>query len=116
MSVVADVLSRALRAADQDGRVTVRLWHLSAADATELIRRTHAYALRYAAPDSADGWLLYRDGIRRWWSDEAKVPVDEIYRRMAHLRADVVHRLEDEGLARRPNRWSNRLYVRRSSL
>jgi hypothetical protein len=113
MRSVADLLVRALRAADQDGRVTVRLAHLPASDASDLVRQTHAYALDNARPDSADGWLVFRDGIRKWWSDEAKVPAAEVYRRLRPLRADVVHQLEDEGLAERRKRQSNLLYVRR---
>jgi hypothetical protein len=113
MRSVADVLSRALRTADQDGRVTVRLRHLPADDASDLVGLTHTYALAHATLDSADGWLIFTDGIRRWWSEEANVPVAEVYRRLRPLRADVVKRLTDEGLAYRPSRWSTKLYVRR---
>jgi hypothetical protein len=63
MRSVADVLSRALRAADHDGRVTVRLRHLPAGDASDLVRHTSEYARRNAAPDSADGWLIFPTGF-----------------------------------------------------
>jgi hypothetical protein len=113
MSVVGDVLSRALRAADQDGRVTVRLKHLPASDASDLVRHTYDYALDNASPDSDDGWRIFRDGIRGWWSDEAKMPVEEVARRLAPLRADVVKRLMDDRLVERRYPRSTPLYVRR---
>lgn len=115
MRSAADVLRRALRAADQDGRVTVRLRHLPADDASDLVRRTYEYALGNATPDGADGWLIFPDGIRGWWSEEAEVPVAEVYRRLRPLRADVVKRLTEQGLAYRPNRWTTLLYVRREA-
>jgi hypothetical protein len=49
MLSVADVLGRALRGADQDGRVTVRLRHLPAGDGSDLVRHTYEYTLRNAA-------------------------------------------------------------------
>ena len=103
MRSVGDVLSRALRTADQEGRVTVRLADLPASDASDLVRHTHDHALRYAVPGPADGWLLYHDGIRGWWSDVLNMSVEEVVRRLAPLRADVKKRLEDEGLVKRPH-------------
>jgi hypothetical protein len=57
--------------------------------------------------------LVFHDGIRGWWIEEANVPLAEFLRRLRPLRADVVKRLTDEGLAQRRDRRSTLLYVRR---
>jgi hypothetical protein len=72
-------------------------------------------ALAHATPDSDDIWMVFPDGIKGWWSEEANVPVAEVYRRLRPLRADIVKRLTDEGPAYRHNRWSTSLYVRRDA-
>jgi hypothetical protein len=113
MQSVADLLRRALQIGDEQRRVTIRRWHLPENLVSELASRTHEHAVAHA--DSADnGWLTFRDGIERFWSEEANLTKGE-FGRLFHLRTDVVKQLTDWGVAYRSNPRSTVLYVRRRS-
>jgi hypothetical protein len=111
MQSVADLLRRALREGDEQGRTLVRSQHLPDDVMADLAKQTHQYALEHAAGDSSDGWLVCRDGFGRWWCEAAGLTQDEI-ERLYQLLTDVVKRLTEQDLAYRPHPHSTWLYVR----
>jgi hypothetical protein len=112
MQPVEDLLREALRNGDEHGRAQVRGRHLPDDLMADLAEQTHLYALEHAADPTPDGWLVFRDGIGSWWCQAAGL-TDEQFRRLYMLRADVVKRLTEQGLAYRRNPRATPLYVRR---
>jgi hypothetical protein len=111
MQSVADLLRRALREGDEQGRTLVRSQHLPDDVMADLAKQTHQYALEHTAGDSSDGWLVFRAGLTPWWCEAAGLTQDEI-ERLYKLLTDVVKRLTEQGLAYRPHPQSTWLYVR----
>jgi hypothetical protein len=111
MRPVADLLREALREGDEQGRTQIRGQHLRDDVLADLAKQTHLHALKHAAEDSSDGWLIFREGIQPWWRAEAGLTQDECGR-LFHLRTDVVKRLTEQGLASRRHPRSTSLYVR----
>jgi hypothetical protein len=64
------------------------------------------------AEDAGEGWLIFKEGISGWWT-RAGALADGEFNRLYMLRADVVKRLTEQGLAYRPNPRSTLLHVRR---
>jgi uncharacterized protein len=115
MQAVPDLLRRALQIGDEQGWVQVRARHLPANLVNDLVSQTHEYALAHATRESPDGWLIFRDGIEPWWSKAANLTKAE-FKRLFHLRTDVVKQLTEQGLAQRRNPRSILLYVRRDAM
>ncbi len=114
MQSVADLLRRALREGDEQGRTLIRSQHLPDDVMADLAKQTHQYALEHPAGDSSDGSLVFRGGIGPWWCEEAGLTDDE-FRRLYKLLTDVVKRLTEQGLAYRRPPHSTWLYVRRDA-
>ena len=114
MQPVADLLREALRSGDEQGRTQIRSRHLPDHVVADLAQQTYEYALEHASEGSGDGWLICRETIAPWWIEAADLTDDE-FRRLYMLRADVVTRLTDQGLAHRRHPRPNLLYVRRDS-
>jgi hypothetical protein len=112
MRLVKDLLREALRNGDEQGRAQVRGRHLPDGLIADLAKQTHLYALEHAADATPDGWLIFREGIASWWCRAADL-TDEEFRRLYMLRADVVKRLTEQGLACRRHPRATPLYVRR---
>lgn len=112
MQSVEDLLREALREGDEQGRTQIRSHHLRDDVVADLVEQTYQYALDHAAGGSSDGLLIFREGIAPWWREAAGLTDDE-FRRLYMLRADVVKRLTEQGMAYRRNPRSTLLYVRR---
>lgn len=111
MRQIADVLREVLRHGDEQGRAQVRARHLPERLLDDLARQTHLYAIEHAG-DAGEGWLVFGEGIEGWWTRAGNL-ADGQFKRLYMLRADVVKRLTEQGLACRPNPRSTLLYVRR---
>ena len=114
MQPVADLLRRALREGDEQGRTQIRSHHLPDDLVADLAKQTHQHALKHAAGDSSDGWLVFRDGIEPWWRKAAGLTDDE-FTQLYKLVTDVVKRLTEQGLAERRPPHSRLLCVRRDA-
>jgi len=112
MQPVEDLLREALRNEDEQGHAQVRGRHLRDDLMADLAKQTHLYALEHAADPTPDGWLIFREGIASWWCQAADLTNEE-FSRLHMLRADVVKRLTERGLAYRRHPRATPLYVRR---
>jgi hypothetical protein len=113
MRPVADLLREALRHGDEQGRIQILGKHLPEGLFADLAAQTHRYALEHAE-DAGDGWLIFKEGIYGWWTREGGL-ADSDFSRLFHLRTDVIKRLTDQGLAKRPHPQSVPFYVRRKA-
>jgi len=111
MRDIADLLREALRHGDEQGRTQIRGKDLPEYLFADLAAQTHRYALEHAE-DAGEGWLIFREGISGWWTRAGDLAHGE-FSRLYMLRADVVKRLTEQGLACRPNPRSTLLHVRR---
>lgn len=111
MQQIADLLHAVLRHGDEQGRIQIRGKHLPERLLDGLAAETHRYALEHAE-DAGEGWLTFKEGIEGWWTRAAGLDDGE-FSRLHMLRADVVKRLTEQGLAYRPNPRSTLLHVRR---
>jgi hypothetical protein len=111
MRQISDLLREVLGHGDEQGRIQVRARHLPEHLLDDLARQTHRYAIEHAA-DAGEGWLVFSEGIEGWWTRAGSL-ADGQFKRLYMLRADVVKRLTEQGLACRPNPRSTLLYVRR---
>jgi hypothetical protein len=112
MRQVADLLREALRRGDEQSRSQIRGRHLPERLWDDLASQTHRYALEHSE-DAGSGWLVFKEGISGWWTREGGL-ADGEFNRLYMLRADVVKRLTEQGLALRQSPRSTPLYVRRS--
>jgi hypothetical protein len=113
MRQIADVLCEVLRHGDEQGRSQVRARHLPEQLLNDLAGQTHLYAIEHSR-DAGEGWLVFGEGIEGWWTQAGSLAEGQ-FKRLYMLRADVVQRLTEQGLAYRPNPRSTLLYVRRLS-
>ena len=113
MRSVADLLREVLRHGDEQGLTQILGKHLPERLFADLAAETHRHALEHAE-DAGDGWLIFKEGIQGWWTREGGLAESE-FGRLFHLRTDVVKRLTDTGLAKRPNPGSVPFYVRRKA-
>ena len=111
MRQIADVLREALRHGDAQGRTQIRGKHLPEDLLADLAAQTHRYAMEHSE-DAGEGWLVFKEGIEGWWTRGGGL-ADGEFSRLYMLRADVVKRLTEQGLAYRPNPRSTLLHVRR---
>ena len=111
MRQIADLLREALRHGDEQGRTQILGKHLPEHLFADLAAQTHRYALEHAE-DTGEGWLTFKEGISGWWTRAGDLANGE-FNRLYMLRADVVKRLTEQGLAYRPNPRSTLLHVRR---
>jgi hypothetical protein len=113
MRPVADLLREALRHGDEQRRTQILGKHLPEGLLADLAAQTHRYALEHAE-DAGDGRLIFKEGIYGWWTGEGDLAHSE-FSRLVRLRTDVVKRLTDQGLAKRPHPQSVPFYVRRKA-
>ena len=110
MRQIADLLREALRHGDEQGRTQILGKHLPAHLFADLTEQTHHYALEHAE-DAGEEWLTFKEGISGWCIRAGDLDNGE-FNRLYMLRADVVKRLTEQGLACRPNPRSTLLHVR----
>jgi hypothetical protein len=111
MRQIAGLLREALRHGDEHGRTQILGKHLPERLLADLAAQTHRHALEHAE-DAGEGWLIFKEGISGWWTQAGDL-ADGEFNRLYMLRADVVKRLTEQGLAYRPNPRSTLLHVRR---